>query len=198
MPTDGSIFEHGAHLVPGIVTDRAAERLLEAIDREPWSSEIGRRVQHYGYRYDYRAKGAPEPTTPFPEWAKELADIVKGWFIVSSNGSRDPGAYVVPTQCIVNEYTPGQGIGMHTDAPTFGAVVVSVTLGSDWEMRFRHARAHRYERDGLDDDERAVLPVGSALILSGRARLEWMHGICRKQSGQEASRRVSATFRTVE
>ena len=186
MPKHGSIFEHGGRIVPAVVTEAGATEMLEAIDQEEWSSEIGRRVQHYGYRYDYRGKAAPTPTTPFPDWAEELCRSVKPYFETA------------PTQCIINEYSPGQGIGMHSDAPTFGAIVVSITLGSAWEMRFRHARAHRYERDGLDDDERAVLPVGSALILSGRARSEWMHGICRKHSTAEAGRRVSATFRTVE
>ena len=181
-----SILSHGASLVPAAIRDEEAGRILGEIDQERWSSEIGRRVQHYGFRYRYTGENSrPEPAPAFPPWAEGLADIVGQWM-----GTR-------ATQCIVNEYRPGQGIGMHADARTFGPCVVSVSLGAAWEMRFRQRSAHPYERNGLEDDERLRLPVGSALVLAGNARWSWMHGICRRQSAQETARRVSVTFRTL-
>ena len=182
----GSILEHGARVVEDVIPVQEAWRILGEIDQESWSNEIGRRVQHYGFRYRYRGENSrPEAAPPFPEWAERMSRAVEPLM-----GTR-------PTQCIVNEYRPGQGIGMHADARTFGPVVVSVTLGAAWEMRFRHRDAHVYERNGLEGDQCLVLPVGSALVLTGDARTVWMHGICRRQSAQETKRRVSATFRTL-
>ena len=165
MAAKRSIFDEGAVLVPEVLDAGAARKTLAAIDTGPWSTEIGRRVQHYGYRYSYSGRAAqPTPTTPFPPWAEVLGGAVARHF-----GRQ-------PTQCIVNEYEPGQGIGMHADAPTFGPVIVSVTLGSAWEMRFRAPGVRPYSRDGLDDDEKGAAPRGlragadrrSALALDAR------------------------------
>ena len=52
-----SIFDHGATLVPDIVTEAEEERILLRISQAPWMTDLSRRVQHYGHRYDYRAPG---------------------------------------------------------------------------------------------------------------------------------------------
>ena len=77
-----------------------------------------------------------------------------------------------PEQCIVNEYVPGQGIGMHADHAQFGPVVASLSLAADWPMRFRPRRVRPYARDGLPGDEVVVLPRRSALVLTGPARTD--------------------------
>ena len=184
MP-QSSIFEAGAVLVHDVLTAEECERVVAEIDRGEWSSEIGRRVQHYGYRYAYGAMTAAQPAPPFPGWARELAARV------------EPHFESAPTQCIINEYLPGQGIGMHADAKAFGPVVVSVTLGAVWPMRFRERYGRPYEREGLAGDEIAELPVGSALVLAGRARTAWYHGISRRDTRTMTGRRLSATFRTM-
>ena len=102
-----------------------------------------------------------------------------------------------PEQCIVNEYLPGQEIGMHADADAFGPVVVSISLATDWPMRFRPRYGRAYSRDGLPGDEVVTLPARSALVLCGSARTRWMHGIDRRDTAGERHRRVSATFRTL-
>ena len=102
----------------------------------------------------------------------------------------------VAEQCIVNEYRPGQGIGMHADHAQFGQVVASLSLAADWPMRFRRRSVRPYARDGLPGDEVAVLPRRSALVLAGPARSAWMHGIDRA-AGRGRAVRVSATFRTL-
>ncbi len=38
------------------VSELKAERLLEAIDASDWRADLKRRVQHYGWRYDYRKR----------------------------------------------------------------------------------------------------------------------------------------------
>ena len=77
----------------------------------PWLADLSRRVQHYGYRYSYsrRDAGRHAPAPAFPRWADAMAERLRSLF---------DGA--LPEQCIVNEYRPGQGIGMHADHATFG------------------------------------------------------------------------------
>ena len=99
-------------------------------------------------------------------------------------------------QCIVNQYRPGQGIGMHADHRDFGPVVASLSLGASWPMRFRR-RGGRYVRGGLPGDEVAVLPRRSVLVLDGSARRDFMHGIDPADTAGEAATRLSATFRTL-
>ena len=182
-----SIFENGAVIVPDLITEAEETRVLERIAAAPWMRDIGRRVQHYGYRYDYRGSQPPTPTTALPRWAVVIGERLKAWFAGNA----------VPTQCIVNEYEPGQGIGMHSDSPNFGPVVASLSLGEAWPMRFRHRAVRPYARDGLAGDEVVVLARRSAVVLSGAARSAWMHGIDRNDTRVLRGVRVSATFRTV-
>ena len=117
-----SVFAHGAVIVPDFVTPAEEERILLRIAQAPWMTELRRRVQHYGYRYSYTGTSRPVPAAPFPRWAEVMADRLLPHF---------GGA--LPVQCIVNEYRPGQGIGMHADHRDFGPVVASLSLAADCE-----------------------------------------------------------------
>ena len=103
----------------------------------------------------------------------------------------------LPAQCIVNEYLPGQGIGMHADHRDFGAVVASLSLADDWPMRFRPRNTRPYVRHGVPGDRVLTLPRRSVLVLSGPARQAWMHGIDPSDTANRRVTRVSATFRTL-
>lgn len=183
-----TIFNEGATLQPILLAGDEQKATLFGIEGGEWSHEIGRAVQHYGWRYDYRARTSGlERAMPFPFWARKLRELVRPHF-----GDQEP------EQCIVNAYHPGQGIGMHSDADIFGPVIVSVSLGAWWPMRFRQPeRRTPYERDGLDGDEVVELPAGSALVLAGPARYRWMHGICRRDSRGQTQPRTSVTFRSL-
>ena len=183
-----SIFDHGATPVPDIVTEAEEQRILLRISQAPWMTDLSRRVQHYGYRYNYRGgptNGRHDPAPPFPRWATVIGERLSRFF---------DGA--MPEQCIVNEYRPGQGIGMHADHASFGDVVVSLSLGDAWTMNFRPRAARPYVREGLASDEVALLPRRSALVLRGPARSGWMHGIDGAANAHRAATRISATFRT--
>ena len=178
----------GATLLPEFL-DPGAESILAAdLDARSWDTVGGRRVQHFGYRYDYRARSASEatPATPFPGWMAELARR-----IAAATGSDRP------EQCIVNEYRPGQGIGMHADSPAFGPLVASLSTGAAWPMRFRPRNRRPYARGGQPDDLVATLPRRSLLVLRDGARNDWMHGICPRDSARQHGRRISLTFRTL-
>jgi alkylated DNA repair dioxygenase AlkB len=179
----------GALYVAEFIDLPMQDALIAAVDERPWIEDLKRRVQHYGYRYDYRARTVTSDAYlgPLPDWATDLADMLHGksWFEKS------------PDQLIVNEYLPGQGISAHVDCvPCFGDVIVSISLLSTCEMVFK-------ER-GTDDRREAVLEPRSALLLSGPARFDWTHEIPARKSdtvnGQQLtrSRRLSLTFRTVQ
>ena len=186
MARDTSIFAHGAVIVPDFVTPAEEARILLRISQAPWLTELRRRVQHYGFRYSYSGGGSREPAPAFPRWAQCMADRLRPHF-----------GGTAPVQCIVNEYRPGQGIGMHADHRDFGGVVASLSLGADWPMRFRPRASRPYAAGALPGDEVAVLPRRSVLVLAGAARWTFMHGIDRVDSARETATRVSATFRTL-
>ncbi len=180
------ILPPGALLVRDFVTPAEERRLLLRIGQAPWLSDLNRRVQHYGFRYDYRNPGARQPATPFPLWAGHMARRLAPYF----DG-------VSPAQCIVNEYRPGQGIGMHADHGDFGPVVASLSLADDWPMRFRPRNSRPYVRHGAPGDRMVTLPRRSILVLRGPARDAWMHGIAPEDTAQRRVTRISATFRTL-
>ena len=181
----------GLAYVPGFLSPAEQERASEAIDESDWMSTLERKVQHYGWRYDYRSRvvTAEMQIGPLPDWLEDLAQRLY----------RETGTFDrVPDQAIVNEYTPGQGIAMHIDRHCFGDTVATVSLGDSWQMDLRPLGADRAATVHM------ALEPGSALILSGDARHRWFHGIAKRrrervqQGGwRPRTRRVSVTFRTV-
>lgn len=180
-----------APLVPGLVyrsdlLDVHQEAaLLRAVDALPWLADLKRRVQHYGYKYDYKARAISRSmfVGPLPVFAVELAGA-----LVQAGLLTEP-----PDQLIVNEYIPGQGITPHIDCePCFKERIVTVSLGSHCEMEFTPQDPERELRA-------IMLEPRSALLISGEARYRWKHSIRGRRSdhGRPRSRRVSLTFRNV-
>jgi alkylated DNA repair dioxygenase AlkB len=178
----------GACIVRGFIPGEKAERLLAAIDACDWRPDLRRRVQHYGWRYDYRARRvtADMRLGPLPDWLAPVTGAV----------ARLPEFELGPDQVIVNEYLPGQGISAHVDCePCFGPAIASLSLGGPAQMVFRHRQAG--EQISL------TLEPLMLLILSGQARYDWTHEIPARKSDliagvrQPRGRRVSLTFRTV-
>lgn len=178
----------GLRYVPEYAAGPAEAALLAAVDAEPWRDDLKRRVQHYGYRYDYTARTV-DPSMylgPLPEWAQPLAArLVADGYMATA-----------PDQLIVNEYEPGQGINAHVDCvPCFGPVVCSLTLGSQCVMELTAVEGGVVES--------LLLERGSLLVLSEDARYNWRHGIRGRKTdtvGEQVlarGRRVSLTFRTV-
>ncbi len=152
-----------------------------------WRNDLSRRVQHYGWRYDYQARAI----TPdmhlgaLPDWLAELAQK-----LYDETGMFDR----VPEQVIVNEYLPGQGIATHIDHPGFGPTVCTISLLDDWEMDFS---------ENWRDKTPALLQRRSCVLLTAAARSVWQHGIAPRKSEatdlgrRNRKRRLSLTFRTV-
>jgi len=186
---DGQIPEiEGLAYIPDFITAGKERALLEAIDQSPWFTELKRRVQHYGYKYDYKARAVMNDAYigALPDWIAPIAKRL-----------HDQGIfYTTPDQVIVNEYGPGQGISAHVDCvPCFGGTIASLTLGSGAIMQFQNVKT--------TDKEEQYLQERSLIVLSGEARYEWAHAIPGRKSDivngfkLERSRRVSLTFRTM-
>jgi alkylated DNA repair dioxygenase AlkB len=177
-----------ARVISAFVDQADARTLLAAIDAAPWRSDLKRRVQHYGWLYDYRARTVtPDMNVgPLPGWVADFADRV----------AQEPEFDAAPSQVIINEYLPGQGIAAHVDCePCFGPAIASLSLGGAVEMVFR--------KRSTSERRSVILEPLNLLILTGEARYDWTHEIPARQSDvingarQPRTRRVSLTFRTV-
>ena len=179
----------GLHFVEEFLTPEEQAYCVQQIDaaQDEWRNDLSRRVQHYGWRYDYKARAI----TPdmhlgtLPDW---LADVAQKLYDETGLFDR------VPEQVIVNEYLPGQGIATHIDHKGFGPTVCMVSLLDDWEMDF--------SKDWKSKNP-ALLKQGSVVLLDGPARDTWQHGIAPRRSEltengrRDRKRRLSMTFRTV-
>jgi alkylated DNA repair dioxygenase AlkB len=178
----------GLVYVPDFITVEAEQGLVACLDAGDWSEELKRRVQHFGYRYDYRARRVTQDSDlgPLPNWLLPWAHRLNSVGLFERE----------PDQVIANEYQPGQGISAHVDCePCFGPVIASLSLLSTCEMVFRN----------LDDNRKVslILAPRSLVILSDAARYRWTHEIPARRSDfiggfrHPRGRRVSLTFRTV-
>lgn len=175
----------GLVYLPNYLHPEEHDLLFQSIDEERWSTELKRRVQHYGYKYDYRKRSIdPSMAVPMPRWAQKFAARLAAYMPKQ------------PDQIIVNEYLPGQGISAHVDCePCFGDVIAVISLGSDYVMDFRH------RENGTHIP--LLLEARSLMIMSGESRYKWTHGIAARcqdiVDGRviKRRRRVSLTFRNV-
>lgn len=179
----------GLAYLPNFVSESEHDFLLSSIDKEPWLDDLKRRVQHYGYKYDYKFHRINHSMkiSELPEWLAKFAIRLQ-----------EKGVFnVVPDQVIVNEYLPGQGITNHIDCPPcFSDTVASLSLGSQCVMNFTN-------KDYKDDVIPYLLEKSSMVVLKEDARYNWMHGIKMVKTDHYfdnkiiRKRRVSLTFRKV-
>lgn len=175
----------GLRLLKDFVSPDEESALLADIDTAHWDDSMSRRVQHYGWRYDYKARKVQSSgyLGPLPSWAQMLAERLHNAGLVPE----------LPDQVIVNEYVGPQGIAKHIDCPScFRGPIVTISLIESWEMVFSR-------KAGTGDTQKfeILLSSGSAAILDGEARHVWQHEIPRKKGTPPRGRRVSITFRKV-
>lgn len=179
---DGLIY------LPNYITVEQEAELIATIDEQPWLNDLKRRVQHYGWKYDYKARRI-DPSMNLgnlPNWLHEL-----------SNRLVSDGLFQkAPDQVIINEYQTGQGIAPHVDCvPCFEDTIASLSLGSSCVMDFTHG--------AKEEKIPTLLEPYSLLVLGGNARHHWKHGIASRKTdkyqGQtlQRGRRISLTFRNI-
>lgn len=179
---------NGLTYVPNFLTKLEENNYIKAINAEPWMSDIKRRVQHYGYKYNYKFRAIDYSMFlgQLPNWVLPMAHRLYAEKYID----------VVPDQLIVNEYEPGQGIANHIDCePCFGDTIISISLGSSCIMDFINVKTKQKIE--------LLLEQGSLVVLTGEARYQWTHGIAQRKSdiynGIRIDRklRISMTFRKV-
>ena len=115
----------GMKLVRDFLTEAEEREILAKIDTNDWSNELQRRVQHYGWRYDYKSRQV-DPSMhigPLPDWANRVAQRLV-----------DEGYLgILPDQVIVNEYRENQGIAPHIDSESsFADGVAMISMRETW------------------------------------------------------------------
>ena len=178
----------GLRYVPDFLSENEEAELVATIDRGVWGSELKRRVQHHGWRYDYKARELDRSMHlgPLPDWADQLARRLEAEGLVPQR----------PDQVIVNEYVGDQGISAHVDSPSFADGIATISLLESWEMVFREKSSRRKVPQ--------VLERRSVAIMGGDARDRWTHEIPHRKTEPGSSgkvkrgRRISLTFRKVK
>lgn len=175
--------------IENIINDEEEKELLHLIYENQWDTSLTRRVQHYGYRYNYKygtLKFEENSIKPVPEWAKTLFEKCANIAGLDTN---------CKLQVIVNEYVPGQGIRAHVDDPKqFGDWVITVSLGSTCQMDF----------EKTDEKYSIILQPRSAYVMTGESRFKWTHSIPMRKSDMikdkkvKRETRVSITFRSMK
>lgn len=178
----------GLRYLPDYIDEKTEAFLLHKIDSQPWLSDLKRRVQHYGYKYDYEARRITPDLKigAIPDWLANLCNELYTNKIFAK----------IPDQVIINEYQAGQGITPHIDCvPCFGETIASISVCTPCVMEFTH----------IETGEKfsQLLEPRSLLTFSGEARYKWQHAIPQRKTdivdGQKINRgrRISLTFRTV-
>ncbi|MQB03440.1 alpha-ketoglutarate-dependent dioxygenase AlkB [Agrobacterium tumefaciens] len=183
-----------SHLPPGVMyfddflSSGEEVSVMAMLDAGEWNTELKRRVQHFGYRYDYKARAvtADAYLGKLPAWLEIFAErLVETGYCKS-----------LPDQVIANEYLPGQGISAHVDCvPCFDDTIVSIGLLSTCEMVFRELHG--------PDIRSVVLQPCSVVLLGDAGRYDWTHEIRSRKSDvvngvrKARRRRVPLTFRKV-
>lgn len=171
-----------------IISEQEEIELVHQIDSEKWMTDLKRRVQHYGYRYDYKAHKIDSSMKigGLAEWIIDLINKLSQR--MSSNFQFD--------QVIINEYLPGQGIAEHIDCVScFADGIYSLTLNSGCTMEFLNTQTN--------EKMSKYLHRRSLLKLEGYSRYYWKHGIKAVKNdwvnGQKIprGRRISITCRKV-
>lgn len=170
----------------GFISKEEELNLIQQIDDIDWMTDLKRRVQHYGYKYDYKSRRIDlnMKIGELPTWV----DFLIQRFLENKIFQKPPD------QLIINEYFQGQGIAAHIDCePCFEDTVVSISLNSDVIMDFSKEKVKIP----------FVLNQRSLVVLKGESRYDWKHGIAARKSDQingikkQRTRRISLTFRRV-
>lgn len=127
-PDDLENAPNGLCYVPNFLYHQECEYLKSIIDQQIWRTDLKRRTQHYGARYDYASKNLKFDVTKIEESClTPLVSYINPLFQQLSSS--------LISQIIVNEYLPGEKISPHIDASCFGPVIMTITLGTSAVFR---------------------------------------------------------------
>jgi len=129
-----------------------------------------RRAMAFGARYltqGRRLLAAPPLPPELVAYRDRMVDAA-----CAGLGREQTLAGLLPTDfalCTALHYPPGAGIGWHTDNPSFGPTVLSLSLGGPARLQLRRADSAAYVEHEL--------ARRSLFVLGGEARAIWQHRI---------------------
>ena len=207
-PEDVALSSHvhipGLRVVEDFVSEAEEGSLLAELDGDSrsWEQAISRRVQHFGFPFNYRTLMLDynRPVQPIPEQCEPLMERMTAVLPApeartktTETGSSSSPMPMPLTQMTVNEYWPGQGIAAHIDTfNCFGPDIYIVSLCSGITMTLTHRStietAGTVGVEEAEDTENAGggryaekkhvwLPRRSLLVLTAESRYEWAHCI---------------------
>jgi alkylated DNA repair dioxygenase AlkB len=181
-----------------VIEPDLADDIISFLNEQEWkgvsASETGRKVQQYGFEYDYSTRKGSDykKIADIPELLLLLQQI--GLHTVESLVDEETFEKCQLNQCIVNKYEPKQGISAHIDKVTFGPAIVCFTLGSGTTMTFT-----KTDKDGTKHTIDKYVEPNSVYLMTGESRYLWKHEIKSRVADGKIRRktRISVTFRTV-
>jgi len=202
----------GLIVIENFISEEEEKAILEAVDDKKWFYELQRRVQHYGYKFDYdiRSIDFNHQVPPIPSEVEHLLPRIKNYMSQKQEehdeqiskdeflSTFDFKAYH-PDQLTINEYEPGQGIRPHIDVHSpFNDGLCIISMVSSCVMYFS-----RMVKDEIIEKKYVDLPRRSLAVMVGESRYAWRHAVmCRefdRVNGKlrRRQRRVSLTIRSV-
>ncbi|MDE1944392.1 MAG: alpha-ketoglutarate-dependent dioxygenase AlkB [Patescibacteria group bacterium] len=176
-------LENGLRYRPEFITEDEEEALLVWIGGQDLEHARGgehreyaakRRHKSFGWGYDHRRE-AFVPGPPLPPFLGRFARRIEKWLAL-------PRGRVV--EALINEYTPGAGLGWHNDREPFEHIV-GISLAGWVKMRFR-PYADKPSAIGIELEPRSVY------VMQGPVRADWQHAVAPART-----LRYSITFRTL-
>jgi alkylated DNA repair dioxygenase AlkB len=175
-----SFYENnnGLIYIPDFISIEESINLISYIENQPWSSELNRRVQHYGYRYDYKSRSLDNLSEVL-----EIEKFFLGFLDILTYELNELGLKTRPNQIIVNEYEVGQGITWHIDSEkSFDDNIFIISLLSDCVMKLEHKKTKELIE--------VFLKKNSLLCLTKESRYDWRHTIPSTKSFMFKGKRV--------
>ncbi|KAG2392558.1 hypothetical protein C9374_011283 [Naegleria lovaniensis] len=202
----------GLLVIENFITEEEEEKIIKQVDQHEWVHELQRRVQHYGFKFDYdiRSIDFNANVDPIPEYVQNIIPRMKD-LLNTKQQEKDPSfendeylssfdfASYQADQLTINEYQPGQGIRPHIDVHgPFNDGLFLISLLSSTVMYFS-----KCVNDEVIEKKYVDLPRRSLAVIVGEARYLWRHAImCRELDRvngkiRKRQRRVSLTIRSV-
>lgn len=187
----------GLYYFENIISPEIAEEIVSFLEENEWESvsrsDNGRKVQQYGYAYNYTHNTSDNlaKIEPIPDILMPLQKI--GLEHLTAIFNLDVLNTCKLNQCIVNKYLPKQGISKHIDKEYFGPAIVCFSLGSTVPILFTRTK------DGQPIQYEHIVKPNSLYIMTGESRYEWKHEIKPRlaDNGTLRGTRISITFRTI-
>lgn len=206
--TTENIVVPGLTLIENFIHPDEESAILGQFDSDAkWECGINRRVQHYGYRFNYQTLQL-DASIDLPTIPPSLIELLQQKIENFNSTSQEVQSHLHSVnQLTINDYQPGQGIASHIDTECcFGPVIFILSLGSGITMTFTESPEgspikngillpRHSQKLGCDSNnhvstsqqsalkikgyvrKHVYLPPRSLLIMQDDARYKWAHGI---------------------